>query len=555
MSDSALDDRGFQVTQKYDWASAENMRRIRKRYAANRRLQIYGLTAIALAIGLLGILIGSLIINGYKSFYQSKVRIEVFLDPGVIKPDNIGGANYRALFRTSVQRYFPEVTGRAEQRQLFDIFSDQARYALRDRVVANPTLIGQTITLDVALSDPFDQLEKGVIPRYVEALTSSEAGRFRTLQNRGLIAVDGDSPSLKLNLFIDAKKVDAADIAAGDFKAIIRDGLRANIPNPNYIARFEPIIAASAVERLQSHVQAAPDSIGRVFENFPLPLSEHYAKLALGEIPIERNQRFASDKQFEWLDQLKAQGLVHYPFAYELFVNADSRFPENAGLAGAITGSFYALLVCFMISFPMGIAAAIYLEEFAPKNRWTDLVEVNINNLAAVPSVVFGLLGLAVFLNTFGLPRSAPLVGGMVLALMTLPTIIITTRAALKAVPPSIREAALGIGASRHQVIMHHVLPLAMPGILTGTIIGLAQALGETAPLLLIGMNAFIPSIENLGLLEPATALPTQIYAWADSPERGFVARTSAAILVLLGFLVLMNGIAIFLRQRFERKW
>jgi phosphate transport system permease protein len=203
----------------------------------------------------------------------------------------------------------------------------------------------------------------------------------------------------------------------------------------------------------------------------------------------------------------------------------------------------------------VGIAAAVYLEEFAPKNRWTDLVEVNINNLAAVPSVVFGLLGLAVFLNTFGLPRSAPLVGGMVLALMTLPTIIITTRAALKAVPPSIREAALGIGASRHQVIMHHVLPLAMPGILTGTIIGLAQALGETAPLLLIGMNAFIPSVENIGLMEPATSLPTQIYSWADSPERGFVARTSAAILVLLGFLVLMNAIAIFLRQRFERKW
>jgi phosphate transport system permease protein len=180
---------------------------------------------------------------------------------------------------------------------------------------------------------------------------------------------------------------------------------------------------------------------------------------------------------------------------------------------------------------------------------------VNINNLAAVPSVVFGLLGLAVFINTFGLPRSVPLVGGMVLALITLPTIIITTRAALKAVPPSVREAALGIGASKHQVVMHHVLPLAMPGILTGVIIGLAHALGETAPLLLIGMNAFIPSIENIGLLEPATALPTQIYAWADSPERGFVARASAAILVLLGFLVLMNAIAIFLRQRFERKW
>ena len=213
------------------------------------------------------------------------------------------------------------------------------------------------------------------------------------------------------------------------------------------------------------------------------------------------------------------------------------------------------LLVCFALSFPIGIAAAVYLEEFAPKNRLTDLIEVNINNLAAVPSVVFGLLGLAVFIGYFGLPRSVPLVGGMVMSLITLPTIIIATRAALKAVPPSIREAALGVGASKHQVMMHHVLPLAMPGILTGTIIGMAHALGETAPLLLIGMNAFIPSVENMGILEPATTLPTQIYSWADSPERGFVSRTSAAILVLLGFLVIMNMLAVVLRQRFERKW
>ncbi|MDX5361767.1 MAG: phosphate ABC transporter permease PstA, partial [Alphaproteobacteria bacterium] len=193
-------------------------------------------------------------------------------------------------------------------------------------------------------------------------------------------------------------------------------------------------------------------------------------------------------------------------------------------------------------------------EEFAPKNRITDLIEVNINNLAAVPSIVFGLLGLALFIQTFGLPRSAPLVGGMVLSLMTLPTIIIVTRAALKSVPPSIRQAALGVGASKHEVILHHVLPLAIPGILTGTIIGLAQALGETAPLLLIGMNAFLTSPPG-GIMDPATALPTQIFIWADSPERGFVALTSAGILVLLGFLIVMNGIAIFLRQRFERTW
>jgi phosphate transport system permease protein len=206
------------------------------------------------------------------------------------------------------------------------------------------------------------------------------------------------------------------------------------------------------------------------------------------------------------------------------------------------------------LSFPVGVLAAIYLEEFAPKNRWTDFVEVNINNLAAVPSIVFGLLGLAVFLNFFGLPRSAPLVGGIVLSLMTLPTIIIASRAALKAVPPSIREAALGVGASKHQVVTHHVLPLAMPGILTGTIIGMAQALGETAPLLMIGMVAFIVNVPG-GITDPSTVMPVQIYLWADSPERAFVARTSAGIMALLGFLVLMNALAVILRKRFERRW
>ena len=297
----------------------------------------------------------------------------------------------------------------------------------------------------------------------------------------------------------------------------------------------------------------AAEALGKTV-SLKVPLSEHYATLYRGEAPVISNPRFKSEKQLKWFDVLNEKGMISTPFNWDLFFAADSRFPELAGLAGAISGSFYTLLVCFLISFPMGIAAAVYLEEFSVKNRVTDLIEVNINNLAAVPSVVFGLLGLAVFLGWFGLPRSAPLVGGMVLSLMTLPTIIIATRAALKAVPPSIREAALGVGASKHQVMLHHVLPLAMPGILTGTIIGLAQALGETAPLLLIGMNAFITSAAS-SPFESATALPTQIFIWADSPERGFVSRTSAAILVLLGFLIAMNALAIFLRQRLERTW
>jgi phosphate transport system permease protein len=247
-------------------------------------------------------------------------------------------------------------------------------------------------------------------------------------------------------------------------------------------------------------------------------------------------------------------GRLEKRFNRALFTNGDSRDPELAGILGAAKGSFYMLVVTLVLSFPIGVASAVYLEEFAARNRFTDIIEVNINNLAAVPSIVFGLLGLAVFLNFFGLPRSAPLVGGLVLTLMTLPTIIISSRAALKSVPPSIREAALGMGASKVQTTFHHVVPLAMPGMLTGTIIGMAQALGETAPLLMIGMIAFIVDVPQ-GFFDPSTALPVQIFLWADSPERAFVERTSAAIIVLLGFLLVMNLVAVLLRRHFERRW
>ncbi|MGB5298275.1 MAG: phosphate ABC transporter permease PstA, partial [Thiogranum sp.] len=247
-------------------------------------------------------------------------------------------------------------------------------------------------------------------------------------------------------------------------------------------------------------------------------------------------------------------GRIEKRFNTTFFTAGDSREPELAGIRSALTGSLLTLLVTLVLSFPIGVAAAVYLEEFAPQNRLTDIIEVNINNLAAVPSIVFGLLGLAVFINLFGIPRSAPLVGGLVLTLMTLPTIIIASRAALKSVPPSIREAALGIGASPMQTILYHVLPLAMPGMLTGTIIGMAQALGESAPLLMIGMVAFIVDVPT-GVFDPSTVLPVQIYLWADSPERAFVERTSAAIMVLLTFLIVMNSLAVILRKRFERRW
>jgi phosphate transport system permease protein len=284
--------------------------------------------------------------------------------------------------------------------------------------------------------------------------------------------------------------------------------------------------------------------------------SDDADQLSKGHIDADlpESERRLTDQQIAWFERLEERGLVVTRFNTTLFTNGDSRSPELAGIRGALMGSLYTMLVTLALSFPLAVGAALYLEEFAPKNKWTHLIEVNINNLAAVPSIVFGLLGLAVFLNFFGMPRSAPLVGGMVLTLMTLPTIIIASRAALKSVPPSIREAALGVGASKVQTVFHHVLPLALPGMLTGTIIGMAQALGETAPLLMIGMVAFIVDIPS-GVLDPATVMPVQIFLWSDLPERAFVERASAAIMVLLAFLVIMNALAVLLRKRFEKKW
>jgi phosphate transport system permease protein len=272
------------------------------------------------------------------------------------------------------------------------------------------------------------------------------------------------------------------------------------------------------------------------------------------DLAVAEARRKVSDEQVEWMRTLQKDGVMKERFNTGLFTFGASSRPETAGVGVAMIGSIYMMLIVLVLALPIGVAASIYLEEFAPKNRLTDLIEVNINNLAAVPSIVFGLLGLAIFINFMQLPRSASIVGGLVLTLMTLPTIIIATRAALRAVPPSIRSAALGLGASKMQMVFHHVLPLASPGILTGTILGLAQALGETAPLILIGMVAFVADYPTTPF-DPATALPVQIYMWANEAERAFVERTSGAIIILLIFLAVMNVGAIFLRRRFERRW
>jgi len=552
MSDGIAQSPGVPARES-QWGSDAAKRRVRRRYGADRRLQIYGLGSIGLAVALLGILFSSLIFSGYVAFVTTKVGLKIYLDPNIIDQADPGAANYRKMTRSAFFAYFPEVTSPKERRQLAKLLSSGAQYVVRDYVVAHPEEIGNLVEIKVPLSDPFDQLYKGVIPAEIDALSGDRIELFNVLKRGGVLHVENDKAFAKADIYINQADVPEGDVEAADYQRMVNEAFRAFYMRARTLA-YEEILSDQAAAAVKARVLADPGLVGKTIQ-INLPLSEHYDNLArTGEAKV-LNPRFSSKKDLEWFDSLKKRGLLSTPFTWELFVNADSRFPELAGLSGALTGSFLALLVCFLLSFPIGIATALYLEEFASKNRWTDLIEVNINNLAAVPSVVFGLLGLAVFLNAFGLPRSAPLVGGIVLSLMTLPTIIVATRAALKAVPPSIREGGYGVGASKHQVMLHHVLPLAMPGILTGTIIGLARALGETAPLLLIGMNAFIPSIENMGLLQPAMALPTQIFSWADSPERGFVSRTSAAILILLAFLIIMNSIAVFLRHRVERKW
>jgi phosphate transport system permease protein len=415
--------------------------RIRRRYAAERRFRLYGMLAIGFAVFMLGFLAVTVVLQGYSAFWQTRIALDVAIDPAKVDPQNtrlpesLAQGDYQAVVREALRGLFPAVDSRADRRALNDFLSNAAGDDVRRMVLENPALVGQSVRVAVLASDEIDMLAKGRINR-----DATEADR-----------------------------------------------------------------------------------------------------------PIK-------DQQIGWFDALEADGRIASSFNLDFFTTGDSREPEQAGVGGALMGSLLAILTAIILSLPISVAAAIYLEEFAPKNRITDIIEININNLAAVPSIVFGLLGLAVLLGFFGLPRGAPLVGGMVLSLMTLPTIIIATRAALKAVPPSIREAAYGVGASKQQVVMHHVLPLAMPGIMTGAIIGTARAMGESAAVLMIGMVAFIVDIPN-GITDPATVLPVQIFLWADAPERAFVERTSAGIMVMLVFLVLMNAAAVVIRRKFERRW
>jgi len=349
------------------------------------------------------------------------------------------------------------------------------------------------------------------------------------------------------------------ELFSARYSKVIKNALKEKFPDAKGRKQrraLNNLVSKSAAYQLRDEVIKNPKLIGT---------TASYWFLAKDDIDvfmkgnIDRNlpesDRRIKDFQLAWIDTLQAEGRLEKRFNTVLFTNSDSREAEQAGIRGALMGSLYTMLITMLLAFPIGVAAATYLEEFAPQNnKWVDIIEININNLAAVPSIVFGLLGLAVYINFFGVPRSTPLVGGLVLTLMTLPTIIIASRASIKAVPPSMREAALGLGASKVQTVFQHVLPMAMPGILTGTIIGMAQALGETAPLLMIGMIAFVSDIPQ-SIMDPSTVMPVQIYLWSDSPERAFTERTSAAIMILLAFLISMNLVAILLRKRFEQRW
>ncbi len=554
-----------------------------RRYRAERRFRLYGLGAIALAIGALAVLLVSITAQGFSAFSIYRFNLPLRLEARLIDPEGsrdpavIAKGKYRALIRKALDAAFPGVKGRQQKRALYRLSTGLNAIALQRRVLKNPDLIGTVIRFKGPLSDDLDLYLKGqVTPRHFipgqgPLRASAEAdgvtgiagapGAFapalqRVRQHRLARAAQLQKRARKL---LKGAGKSAPDIAAARRSKSAALVAQAQALRQGAQAKVLHLDGDDASVLLHWHggvikaVQISDAALrGRVLVKPQNVDGDAHWSLLVLDLP--EHARRVSDLQAAWAQSLLERGLVKRVFNTIFFTRADSREPELAGIAGAFVGSLLTLLVTMLAAVPVGIGAAIYLEEFAPKNRLTGFIEVNINNLAAVPSIIFGLLGLAVFLNAFHLPRSAPLVGGLVLALMTLPVIIIAARAAIAAVPPSIREAALGIGASKTQTVFDHVLPLAAPGILTGAIIGLARALGETAPLLMIGMVAFIADIPK-SLSAPSTAMPVQVYLWASSAERAWESRTAAAIIVLLALMIVLNLGAVILRNKFERRW
>ncbi|MEE2525459.1 phosphate ABC transporter permease PstA [Hyphobacterium sp. HN65] len=565
--------------------------RLARRYRAEARFRLFGILAIMAAISVLILLIGSIGAQSIPAFRTNELTLQITVDPARVDPAgdrseaSLRRGSYSSLMQAALREQFPSIGERSQLRELFGLYTPLNSARLLDEVIANPDLVGQTIDFSFPISDDADLYLKGLTTGTSEmrpgflATPSGTSGEITLRANANVfspIVSDIRAQLTRRALAVEERvaryrqraanatseesierfnsEAEHAAAEAAELRALAEPGADSVEMSPDLPSRLVRINGGTVlIERISDG--------GRVAEGHVLvglESAEASDDWTIWTLETPQAERRITDSQIAWAEVLRERGLVRSVFNTYLFTNADSREPELAGVLGAMIGSALTMLVTMLLAVPIGVATAVYLEEFAPKNRLTGFIEVNINNLAAVPSIVFGLLGLAVFISLFGLPRSAPLVGGMVLALMTLPTVIISSRAALKAVPPSIREAALGVGASKIQTVTHHVLPLAAPGILTGSIIGLAQALGETAPLLMIGMVAFVadaPSLSLSGLTEPATVMPVQIFLWSDGAERAFEPRTAAAILILLALMILFNAAAVFLRRRFERRW
>jgi phosphate transport system permease protein len=483
---------------------------VAKRYAAERRFRYYGMGALVITGLFLAFLLADIAVKGYPAFFEHRAMIDVTVDAAKVDAANPRAGDFDGIAKDAFRSLFPDVTTRPDRKKLNGLLSQGAGEDLRDMVISNPALIGQTIKVPALFSDDADLYLKG------------QQTSVKTVKGPGTVQVAKSADDYVLT----------SDIAGLEPGQIIRANGGA--------FRITSIEGNTAL----AEALAEPRTLNTLVAG----------EWDLVTITVPETERRIDDRQILWLESLRQQGAIEKGIAWRFFTEGDSREAELAGLRGALAGSLLTVAVALALALPLGIAAAIYLEQFAPKNRFTDIIEVNINNLAAVPSIIFGLLGLAMFLNFFDMPRSAPVVGGLVLALLVLPTIIIASRAAIKAVPPSITEAALGVGASHQQAVFQHVLPLAVPGILTGTILGLARAFGETAPLLMIGMVAFIADVPQ-GFDDAATVLPVQIFLWSDLPEIAFQSKTAAAILVLMVVLFGLNAIAVFLRRRFERRW
>ncbi|MEM5518692.1 phosphate ABC transporter permease PstA [Henriciella sp. AS95] len=514
------------------------LKRLKKRHAAEARFKFYGQLAIGIAVVALVTLLVSIFGQASSAFQRNVLVFDLTLDAADITPDgtrdpdaiarNVSGFNL--LLQDQLRgEFLTDDADATETRELFGLFTRLAVLPVAKKTAKHVETVGTQQKFTVALADDIDLFLKGGITER----KSIDLGAFSTARGSigdGLdVSLTGGSDTGAMTSAINQFQEQSLD----DSSPTTLIGIGKTWYTLQGFSNDELALSYLAGER------AAPTA------------PEDITALVLAQAEANRT---VSDRQIAWTMLLKSDGRIKKQFNTTLFTNADSTYPELAGTAAAIAGSLLTMLVTALLAIPVGIFAAVYLEEFATKNRMTDLIEVNINNLAAVPSIVFGLLGAAVFINFFGMPRSVPLVGGLVLGLLVLPTVIIASRAALKSVPPSIRTAALGVGASKTQSVFHHVLPLAAPGILTGSIIGMARALGETAPLLLIGMVAFVAEVPD-GPTDESTVLPVLIYKWSTGAERAWEPQTAAAIIVLLVFLVLMNLIAIVLRRRFERRW